>query len=84
MPVIVVANPKGGVGEITLPSNIASYLASRGHAVILGDADRQQSARTWLSLCARPGCHASLSGRSAMTMWCARPRASPILGTQSK
>ena len=50
MPVIVVANPKGGVGKTTLSSNIAGYLASRGHAVMLGDADRQQSARTWLSL----------------------------------
>ena len=50
MPVIVVANPKGGVGKSTLSSNIAGYLASRGHAVMLGDADRQQSARTWLSL----------------------------------
>ena len=50
MPVIVVANPKGGVGKTTLSSNIAGYLASKGHAVMLGDADRQQSARTWLSL----------------------------------
>ena len=50
MLVIVVANPKGGVGKTTLSSNIAGYLASRGHAVMLGDADRQQSARTWLSL----------------------------------
>jgi chromosome partitioning protein len=50
MPVIVVANPKGGVGKSTLSTNIAGYLASRGHAVMLGDVDRQQSARTWLSL----------------------------------
>ena len=50
MPVIVVANPKGGVGKTTLSSNIAGYLASRGRAVMLGDADRQQSARTWLAL----------------------------------
>ena len=50
MPVIVVANPKGGVGKTTLSSNIAGYLASKGHAVMLGDSDRQQSARTWLSL----------------------------------
>ncbi|HET8695218.1 MAG TPA: AAA family ATPase, partial [Aquabacterium sp.] len=27
MPVIVVANPKGGVGKSTLSSNIAGYLA---------------------------------------------------------
>lgn len=50
MPVIVVANPKGGVGKSTLSTNIAGYLASRGHAVMLGDVDRQQSARTWLAL----------------------------------
>ena len=50
MPVIVVANPKGGVGKTTLSTNIAGYCASRGHAVMLGDVDRQQSARTWLSL----------------------------------
>ena len=50
MPVIVVANPKGGVGKSTLATNIAGYLASRGHAVMLGDVDRQQSARQWLAL----------------------------------
>jgi chromosome partitioning protein len=50
MPVIVVANPKGGVGKSTLSTNIAGYLAQSGHAVMLGDVDRQQSARTWLSL----------------------------------
>ena len=48
MPVIVVANPKGGVGKSTLSTNIAGYLAARGHAVMLGDVDRQQSARAWL------------------------------------
>ena len=50
MPVVVVANPKGGVGKSTLATNIAGYYASRGHAVMLGDADRQQSSRLWLSL----------------------------------
>ena len=50
MPVIVVANPKGGVGKTTLATNIAGYLAARGHQVMLGDVDRQQSARTWLAL----------------------------------
>ncbi|MEO8805973.1 MAG: ParA family protein [Burkholderiaceae bacterium] len=61
MPVIVVANPKGGVGKTTLSSNIAGYLASKGHVVMLGDADRQQSARTWLSL--RP------AGLPRITAW---------------
>ena len=50
MPVIVVANPKGGVGKSTLSTNLAGYLARQGHAVMLGDIDRQQSARTWLGL----------------------------------
>jgi chromosome partitioning protein len=50
MPVIVVANPKGGVGKTTLSTNVAGYYAARGHAVMLGDVDRQQSARTWLGL----------------------------------
>ena len=50
MPVIVVANPKGGVGKSTLSTNLAGHLARRGHAVMLGDVDRQQSARTWLAL----------------------------------
>ena len=50
MPVVVVANPKGGVGKSTLSTNIAGYFASKGHAVMLGDADRQQSSRLWLGL----------------------------------
>ena len=50
MPVIVVANPKGGVGKSTLATSIAGYFASRGHAVMLGDVDRQQSSRLWLGL----------------------------------
>jgi chromosome partitioning protein len=50
MPVVVVANPKGGVGKSTLATNIAGYFASQGHTVMLGDADRQQSSRLWLGL----------------------------------
>lgn len=50
MPVVVVANPKGGVGKSTLATHIAGYFASRGHTVMLGDADRQQSSRLWLGL----------------------------------
>ena len=50
MPVIVVANPKGGVGKTTLSTNLAGYLASRGRSVMLGDVDRQQSSRIWLGL----------------------------------
>lgn len=50
MPVIVIANPKGGVGKSTLATNVAGALAHAGHAVMLGDVDRQQSARRWLAL----------------------------------
>lgn len=50
MTVIAVANPKGGVGKSTLSTNVAGYFASCGHAVMLGDVDRQQSSRTWLAL----------------------------------
>lgn len=50
MAVIVVVNPKGGVGKSTLSTNIAAYLASQHQPVLLGDADRQQSSRLWLDL----------------------------------
>jgi chromosome partitioning protein len=50
MPIVVVANPKGGVGKSTLATQVAGYFASRRHAVMLGDADRQQSSRLWLGL----------------------------------
>ena len=50
MPVIVIANPKGGVGKSTVATNLAGALARAGHAVMLGDVDRQQSARQWLAL----------------------------------
>ena len=50
MPIVVIANPKGGVGKSTLATNVAGYFASKGHSVMLGDADRQQSSRLWLGL----------------------------------
>ncbi|MBA3773358.1 MAG: ParA family protein [Ramlibacter sp.] len=50
MPVVVVANPKGGVGKSTMATHVAGYFAGKGRSVMLGDADRQQSSRLWLGL----------------------------------
>jgi chromosome partitioning protein len=61
MPVVVVANPKGGVGKSTVATHIAGYFAGRGESVMLGDADRQQSSRLWLGL--RP------PGARAISTW---------------
>jgi chromosome partitioning protein len=60
MPVIVVANPKGGVGKSTLATNVAGCLAAAGHQVMLGDVDRQQSSAQWRQL--RPSSVAAISG----------------------
>lgn len=49
MPVIAIANPKGGVGKSTLATNFAGWLARQGHTVMLGDLDRLQSSRQWLA-----------------------------------
>jgi chromosome partitioning protein len=48
LPVIAVVNRKGGSGKSTLATHLAGYLANRGLAVMLGDADRQQSTVPWL------------------------------------
>jgi chromosome partitioning protein len=50
MPVIVIANPKGGVGKTTFATNLAGYFAAQSHAVMLGDSDVQQSSKAWLGL----------------------------------
>lgn len=47
---IAVVNRKGGSGKSTLATHIAGYLAARACSVMLGDVDRQQSSRLWLSL----------------------------------
>jgi chromosome partitioning protein len=58
MPVIAVVNPKGGVGKTTLATNIAGYYAAANTPVMLGDVDRQASAKAWLDL--RPGAAAPI------------------------
>lgn len=44
---IVVLNPKGGSGKTTIATNLASYLASRGHRPVLMDFDPQGSSVRW-------------------------------------
>jgi chromosome partitioning protein len=61
MTVIVVANPKGGVGKSTLSTNLAGAFAANGEWVALGDLDKQQSAHDWLAL--RP------AGLAAIENW---------------
>lgn len=46
----LIANPKGGSGKSTLATNLAGYFASRDYRVMLGDTDRQQSSRDWLTI----------------------------------
>lgn len=48
MPVIAVVNRKGGSGKSTFAAHLAAWCAHRGHTVMLGDVDRQQSSRGWL------------------------------------
>lgn len=50
MPIITIANAKGGVGKSTLAVNLAGYFANRGIAVMLGDVDSLQASRHWLGL----------------------------------
>jgi len=50
MPVVAVVNPKGGVGKTTLATNLAGYFAANRERTMLGDFDRQQSAKDWLQL----------------------------------
>jgi chromosome partitioning protein len=71
MPVIAVVNPKGGVGKSTLATQVAGYFAARGHAVMLGDADRQGSSRDWLGL--RPAAAAPIQSWQIDAAGLARP-----------
>lgn len=48
--IVLIANPKGGVGKSTTATNLAGYYAHSGHRTMLGDLDRQQSAVSWLAI----------------------------------
>lgn len=50
MEAFLIANPKGGVGKSTLATNLVGWFAKCGKQVMLGDLDRQQSARQWLMI----------------------------------
>jgi len=71
MPVVLIVNPKGGVGKSTVATNLAGYFASRGQATMLGDLDRQQSAVGWLAR--RPSAAASIISWEVDTDRIARP-----------
>jgi chromosome partitioning protein len=49
---IMLLNAKGGCGKSTLATNLASYYAAQGKAVVIADFDRQGSAMDWVE--ARP------------------------------
>ena len=67
----LIANPKGGSGKSTLATNLAGYFARQGHQVMLGDTDRQQSAREWLNL--RPNALPTIHGWDIKKHLPARP-----------
>lgn len=56
----LIANPKGGAGKSTLATNLAGYFAQSGRRVMLGDTDRQHSAREWLRI--RPAALPAIGG----------------------
>ena len=60
---IMVMNAKGGCGKSTLATNIASYFADAGYAVVLADYDPQRSSIDWLER--RPSNRPEITGLEA-------------------
>ena len=71
MSVILVCNPKGGVGKSTIATNLAGWFASTGHRTMLGDLDVQHSALAWLKL--RPASAAPIESWELDSERIARP-----------
>lgn len=71
MPVVLVVNPKGGVGKSTVATNLAGWFASSGHPTMLGDLDKQLSARGWLER--RPATAAKIASWDVDSDRIARP-----------
>ncbi len=67
----LIANPKGGSGKSTLATNLAGYFASQNQRIMLGDTDRQQSAREWLNI--RPDTLPAIQGWDIKDHLPARP-----------
>ena len=59
----MVMNAKGGCGKSTLATNIASYFANEGAAVVLADYDPQRSSLDWLDR--RPDYRPEIAGVAA-------------------
>ena len=60
---IMILNAKGGCGKSTLATNVASWYANEGAAVVLADYDPQRSALEWLER--RPAARPAITGLEA-------------------